>query len=47
MLWKNSTIARRNNSERVTQETTTQITKKLFTRHNLKRVSLQGREGGI
>jgi hypothetical protein len=44
---ENSTIARRNNSERVTQEITTQITKKFFTRQNLKRVSLQGREGGI
>jgi hypothetical protein len=47
MLRKNSTMARRKNSERVTQETTTQITKKFFTRQNLKRVSLQGREGGI
>jgi hypothetical protein len=47
MQRKNSIIARRNNSERVTKETTTQITKKFFTRQNLKRVSLKEEMGHL
>jgi hypothetical protein len=47
MQRKNSIIARRNNIERVTKETTTQITKKFFYKTEFKKSIFKGRDGAF